>query len=525
MVNIRLLDCTLRDGGHVNKGAFGFDVIKSIIEDLVNAKIDIIEAGFLCNETTGKDISKFSSIAELKEYLPKHMGNSKLAVMADNVDVSSLEPYDGTVEYIRLSFRKKEFEWAEKSAKILKEKGYKVFINPIHGSSITDEEYLQIIEKVNKIAPYGFSIVDTFGAMRKKDLGRLYYLVENNLNKDIVIGIHLHENLGIAYSLAQYILEIAIPTRNIVIDGSLYGMGKIPGNLCIEQMMDYMNNQYGTDYSTEPVFDAIDEFIVPIKDSIPWGYSIHYALSGQCAVHRTYAEYLGKKNRLRTKDIRRVLNMIDNNHKEIFDEGYIEKLYSSYINSDYDDSDDYIHFEQALKEFSGVIILAPGSSLKKLILDNELLNKACVISINFVYEKVQSDFYFFTNAKRLGYVHDLDNNKLIITSNLKDELRQSRFVFARNELSYHNDIHCDDSTIMLMGLLRRIGVKDIYVAGFDGFKEGSLNFYKGQFERKMHEDDCNMDVRGKILTEVFNDLNIRFLTPSVYESYFANTSN
>lgn len=519
MGNIRLLDCTLRDGGHVNNSKFGFEVIRSIIEDLVSAKIDIIECGFICNELTDTDFALYSSIAELKQYLPKDLGESKLSLMADNVDVDALEPYDGTVEYIRLSFRKHEFDWAEKNARILNEKGYKVFINPIHGSSITDEEYISIIQKVNKISPYGFSIVDTFGAMRKKDLGRIYFLAENNLKKDISIGIHLHENQGMAYSLAQYILEIAIPTRNIIIDGSLYGMGKVPGNLCIEQMMDYMNNQYGSGYTIEPVYDAIDEFIVPIKDITPWGYSIQYALSGQCSVHRNYAEYLGNKNRLRTKDIRRLLNIIDERYKEIFDQEYIENLYQEYINFKYDDSDNIRALEMDIRKYRKVIILAPGASIKYLNYNNEVYSDACIISVNFIFDKVRSDYYFFTNVKRLGYTHNLDNNKLIITSNLKDDLQSAKYVFSRNELSYHNDIYSDDSTIMLLELLRRIGKNDIYIAGFDGFKEGTGNFYIEQFERKISVSEKNKEIRGKILKDVFSDMHIKFLTPSIYESY------
>ncbi|MBQ9334414.1 MAG: aldolase catalytic domain-containing protein [Lachnospiraceae bacterium] len=524
MDNIRLLDCTLRDGGHVNNSIFGFDVIKSIIEDLVNARMDIIEVGFLCDEPTSKDVSKFSSITELKQYLPDNMGISKLAVMADNVSVSELEPYDGTVEYIRLSFRKNEFAWAEKSARILKDKGYKVFINPIHGSSITDKEYLQIIDRVNRIEPYGFSIVDTFGAMRKKDLGRLYFLVENNLNKEISIGIHLHENLGIAYTLAQYILEIAIPTRNIVIDGSLYGMGKVPGNLCIEQMLDHMNDQYGMNYYTEPVYDAIDEFIVPIKERVTWGYSIQYALSGQCAVHRTYAEYLGNKHRLRTKDIRRLLNMIDEEHKEVFDNIYIEELYSEYINVEYDDQNDISQIKEVLKQYSAVLILAPGASINQFKIDKIARNEVCIISVNFIDIRFDADFYFFTNAKRLAYVHNIDSTKLIVTSNLKDDSKKAHYVLSRNELSYNSDIYCDDSVIMLLSLLKRIGMHSIYVAGFDGYREGKNNFYIEQFERKLSEDEKDKNVRGRVLKELSGDFDITFLTPSLYESFCNNST-
>ena len=62
---------------------------------------------------------------------------------------------------------------------------------------------LGLFQKVNKIHPYAFSIVDTFGSMMKPDLQRIYSLAEHNLEKSIVIGLHLHENLALSYSLAQ----------------------------------------------------------------------------------------------------------------------------------------------------------------------------------------------------------------------------------------------------------------------------------------------------------------------------------
>lgn len=62
---------------------------------------------------------------------------------------------------------------------------------------------LCLLKKINQIQPYAFSIVDTFGSMMKSDLQRIYSLVEHNLDKSIVIGLHLHENLALSYSLAQ----------------------------------------------------------------------------------------------------------------------------------------------------------------------------------------------------------------------------------------------------------------------------------------------------------------------------------
>ena len=519
MGSIKLLDCTLRDGGHINQGKFGNNVIKSVIANLVKAGIDIIEVGFLWECPTDVDTARFHTISELKQFLPENLGSSKISLMVDNVDLRHLEDNDGTVEYIRLSFRKNEFDWAEENAKVLMEKGYKIFINPIHGSAFSDKEYLQIIERVNKLKPFGFSIVDTFGALRQDDLGRIYYLVEHNLDKDITIGLHLHANLGLAYSLAQHMLNVVAPTRDIIIDGSLYGMGKVPGNLCIEQIMDYLNIRYRTQYSTEPVYDLIDDFIMTIYEKNSWGYTIPYALSAQYSVHRTYAEHLHNKERLRTKDMRRLLGEIDKEHAEEFDKEYIEAIYCRYMDVELDDGAYLNAFKEELSRFDNFIVLAPGASIQTFDIAKAEVNNACVICVNFIYDKANIDFVFFTNTRRIGnsakYIEDTD--KLIITSNLMKDVNNIRYVFSRNELVYHDDVYCDDSTLMLINLLKQIGVKKIYIAGFDGFKRNKENFYDISYERVVRNDDYDAETRKNILKKTYSAVQIMYLTPSLYE--------
>lgn len=516
MATIKLLDCTLRDGGHINDGRFGENTIKSIIEKLVASKTDIIEVGFLWDVSTDDDTARFVSVEEIKKYLPKDMGHTKLSAMADNIDLTNFEDYDGTLEYIRLSFRKHELEWAEKTARLIMGKGYKCILNPIHGSALSDEEYLKIIQRVNKIKPYGFSIVDTFGAMRRDDIGRLYYLIENNLDKDIVLGIHLHENLGLSYSMAQYIAEITSPTRALIIDGSLYGMGKIPGNLCIEQIMEHLNYKYGCSYAIEPVYDAIDEYIMPIYNRVRWGYSVPYAISAQCRVHRTYAEYLVNEKRLRTKDIRRILSEIDREHAEIFDESYIHNLYTKYMDVECDDDFAIQELQKELEVFENIVIIAPGASIENLKLDSELVKKSCLISVNFIYEKYPVDFAFFTNAKRLDCARNVESFKKIITSNLADDVSQPQIVFSRNELVYHDDVFCDDSTLMLLNLLKKTSANKIYMAGFDGFSKGKNNFFEDVYSDEVRECDYEWLLRKKILRDSYAGMNITFLTDSLY---------
>ena len=73
MNNIKILDCTLRDGGYINNWNFGEDKIKKIFRNLCSANIDIIECGFIRSGQYSKDSTVFSSMDQLKSMiLPKN---------------------------------------------------------------------------------------------------------------------------------------------------------------------------------------------------------------------------------------------------------------------------------------------------------------------------------------------------------------------------------------------------------------------------------------------------------------------
>ena len=206
MKSNKLLDCTLRDGGYINNWNFGIHTIRDIIKELVNSKVDYVEVGFLrdceydCNKTL------FNNCAEIAPILPDKRGNTMFTAMAlhNKYDISKLEPYDGkTIDAIRVTFHDYDIDEGLSFIQKAIEKGYKVFCNPINIMGYSDEMILQLLKKVYELQPYAFSIVDTFGAMMKSDLQRIYSLVENNLDKSIIIGLHLHENLVLSYSLSQ----------------------------------------------------------------------------------------------------------------------------------------------------------------------------------------------------------------------------------------------------------------------------------------------------------------------------------
>ena len=131
--DLKLLDCTLRDGGYVNDWKWGFQGAKAIIQELVKAKVDVVEVGFLRNvENYNPDVSVCNYIEELNRLLPEYYGETMFSGMAmrSNYDINKLSSYSGTgIEMIRITAHDYDIEEGMDFAKEVKEKGYKLRIS------------------------------------------------------------------------------------------------------------------------------------------------------------------------------------------------------------------------------------------------------------------------------------------------------------------------------------------------------------------------------------------------------------
>lgn len=482
MSKIKLLDCTLRDGGYINEWNFGNHTIRDILCKLVESGVDYVETGFLRNCQYDPDKSLFNNCGEIAHILPQKRGRTKFTAMAlhNKYDVDKLEDYDGkTIEAVRVTFHDYDIDEGLAFIRKVIDKGYKVFVNPINIMGYSDAMILELLQKVNRLHPYAFSIVDTFGSMMREDLQRIYSLVEHNLDKEIVIGLHLHENLALSYSLAQDFIGMKSSERECVIDASMLGMGRSPGNLCMELIMDYMNKRQEGHYNVNPVLDGIDDYIVQLKQIEPWGYNTAYSLSAKFNLHRNYAEFLLNKGRLRAKQINQILGSITDNKKTAYDEEYIEGLYQSFQDNEIDDTE---FLRQMKRECAGrrILILAPGSSI--LTQENEIRDyiekeNPVVIAANFCPDNFRADYVFCCNAMRFEMLQSRrkteqrtgePEGRLIITSNLLDMCEGGEHLVNYSDLSFDEEGACDNSVIMLLKLLLRLEVAEAALAGFDG---------------------------------------------------------
>ena len=395
----------------------------------------------------------------------------------------------------------------------VKEKGYKVSINPINIMGYSDEDILWILKQVNEIHPYQFSIVDTFGSMKRRDLDRIVGIVDNNLDTDIRLALHLHENMSLSCCLAQNFVDYHL-RRPVAVDGSLMGMGRIPGNLPIELIADYLNDYADKNYDIDYMMDAIQDYIAPIKGEVHWGYTPAYFLSAKFNLHRNYAEHYLKKGDLTNRDINHILSRFDAKKATVFDAEYADALYAEYNNNRIQDTEDRARLSAELTQ-KNILIVAPGRSI--LEYHDKILNyieqeRPLVIAVNFIPQDIPVDYAFFSNNKRFDKI-EVITCKIIATSNIAGKDVDYRIDY--NSVSGAFDQGCN-SLIMLLKLLKELEAGEIMIAGADGYTLGGINYCSKNLRNyTAHDNNFNIAV-----SEAIDNLGIvpKFLTPSAYDN-------
>ncbi len=427
MKHIQVLDCTLRDGGYCNDCHFGFENEKKIVNGLVEANIDIIECGFFANALNAafeydRECTRFTFIEQVAQIIPKKRDSKLFVVLADygKIDADSLPEYDGTsVDGFRIAFHKRDCLGGIEDCRKVKEKGYKVFVQAMVSVSYTDNEFLDLIGRVNEIEPYAFYIVDSFGMMKNKDLTRLFYLVEHNLKENIKIGFHSHNNMQLAYSNAQSLIHIQTD-RDLIIDASVYGMGRGAGNLNTELFVEYLNENAGGRYALKPLLAIIDEILNEFYKRNPWGYSLPNYLSAAHNAHPNYASYLDDKKTLTVENMDEIFEMMDKDRLLSFDKEYAEKVYLRYMETGRVQEAHKTELK-GLLEGKKILLIAPGKSCadeREKIIQFAGQRDVVAVSVNFDYQEIETDFIFLSNIRRFKELCSDKRGKCIINSNI-----------------------------------------------------------------------------------------------------------
>ncbi len=501
MNKISILDATLRDGGYCNEWKFKEEHTKRILRDLAASGVDIVECGYLSERhEKAKDSTIFTSVEEINEVLPDDKKNAKYVCMINygEYDAEKIPEYkEGGLDGFRVAFHKKDAKAAVEYCAKLQNKGYKIFVQPMATLFYSDEELLNLIKEVNDLRPYAFYMVDSFGMMKNKDVLRLFFIIEHNLDKNVVIGFHAHNNLQLAYSNARLLAE-TITDRRLIIDGCIFGMGRGAGNLNTELYVEYLNETRHTDYKSVYLFRIIDEILMPIYNGNYWGFSLPYYLSANNGCHSNYASFLDDRKTLTIENIDCIMKRIPREKKECFDEKFVQQLYFDFMTCDkvYEEHDKKFETQVAGKT---ILLIAPGRSIlnQRACIEKCIqVEKPLVVTINFWESYIDADYVFVSNIRRFKEIINHNQYRLITTSNIESDdvylkLNYSSYLVEDERVR-------DNAGLMFISFLTQKHVKKILLAGFDGFS--------ADVEHNYFDSDMSQLVNRKIMKQTNDGL-------------------
>ena len=330
-MSVQITDCTIRDGGYLFNKNSDTEFVKGIMKGLAEAGIDFVETGFLQTNVTGENLV-YADSKDVRKYLPKDRNETEFLGFCDNsrYSLANLDDYDGqSFRWLRISFAQHEIEESLEFCAGAMKKGYLVQFNPMDSISYSDKMRAELIEKVNKVKPASFSIVDTFGAMDMMDLVHIFKQVDSMLDKDIKIGLHSHDNLGLSCALAERMIELSEENeRDIIVDGSLFGMGRGAGNAKTELLADYINKYCGGHYDLQKLLLTIDKYLTPVLRDIHWGYDIPMYVCGTMHSHVDNVYHLMKKFNSTANEMYDVIGLLSPQQRTRYGTGYSKTDFS-----------------------------------------------------------------------------------------------------------------------------------------------------------------------------------------------------
>ncbi|MDH3973007.1 MAG: aldolase catalytic domain-containing protein [Deltaproteobacteria bacterium] len=285
---LKVLDCTIRDGGLINNYHFTDDFVKAIYQATCKAGVDIMEIGKkLCesDEYTREKYGKWNFCDEddIKAVVDSYDGETRplLAVMYDvgRVDVSSMLAADQSViDMVRTACYVPDIDKGLDLVKRTKDLGYMTAINIMACSAAIKTELIEGLQQINETPEVDYLyLVDSYGAFYSEQVTSYIKLYKEHAPKK-ELGFHAHNNQQLAFSNTQQ----AIIDGVNMLDATVNGMGRGAGNCNLELLLNFLKNPK---FTSRPLYKVIQEHVVALRKEIEWGFNDIYGISGHLNRH------------------------------------------------------------------------------------------------------------------------------------------------------------------------------------------------------------------------------------------------
>ncbi len=284
--DIKVFDCTIRDGGLVNNFYFTDEFVKGVYVACVEAGVDYMEIGKNNSPTLMSEdefgVWNFSKEEDIRRIVGNNDTDMKIAVMSDigrTVNDELLPKSESVVDMIRIAAYIHQIPAAIELVEEANAKGYETTVNIMAVAKCFDTELDEALEMLSKTSVDVIYIADTFGSFYPEQINQLaqkYVKIARANGK--LVGIHAHNNIQLAF--ANTIEAMMYGTS--FLDVTISGLGRGAGNCSMELLIGFLKNPK---YKLMPVLDFIENHIVPLEKELDWGYSIPYMITGQLVEH------------------------------------------------------------------------------------------------------------------------------------------------------------------------------------------------------------------------------------------------
>ena len=281
--HVRVLDCTIRDGGLCNDWQFDEALVRRTATALAAAGVDVMEIGYRTADDAAPDQVgpwRFSREADLRRVLAALDSPMKIAVMLDEgrAKLEDLVPKsESVIDVVRVATYAKDVDAAITLLEGAQDLGYETFCNVMAVSTCTPQEVDVFLEKLRNSRVPNVAIVDSFGALYPHHVRYLMRKYKNWLRPDQKVGVHLHNNQQTAFANSI----AAVDEGADFVDATVMGIGRGAGNCPLELLLLYLDDPR---FDVRPLLEVSGDFAA-LQDDLKWGYHLPYVISGWLNLH------------------------------------------------------------------------------------------------------------------------------------------------------------------------------------------------------------------------------------------------
>ncbi len=286
--DIKVVDCTIRDGGLVNNFEFTEDFVKDLYTTNIKSGVDYMEFGYKASKELF-DVNKFGKWKfcnddDIRKIVGDNDTELKISVMADvgrtDFKKDITDKANSPIDMVRVATYINTIPAALEMVEYCNKKGYETTVNIMAISKANDPDLDDALELIGKSCVDTIYLVDSYGSLYPEQTRRLaekYLEAADKYGKKI--GIHAHNNQQLAFANTIETLTMGVS----YLDSTVSSMGRGAGNCPTELLLGFLKNPK---YDITPVLKFIEEHINKLKsDGVVWGYDIPYLLTGRLNQH------------------------------------------------------------------------------------------------------------------------------------------------------------------------------------------------------------------------------------------------